>query len=204
MKFYLLTLMIFLLGAAQLSITIISIYQQATVMNRFTVRQTVSAAVWDSLNFDEKVKFIDLWIIFTTIGNISQILGCLNILIVGNVTLSVNETVIGIGCFCSWICIIQFLKPNDHSYTVIDTLSRAYKRLGPYICGVLPIFMGFVFLAMCLFWKTGNYTSVTGAMLVNFAMLNGDTLNGFMSQAISVSGFFGQIYMYAYILFFLW
>ena len=92
-----------------------------------------------------------MWIIFTTIGNVGQILGCINILIIGDVTLSVNETIIGIGCFCSWISVIQFLKPTHHSYTVIDTLSRAYIRLGPYICGVLPIFMGFVFLAMCLF-----------------------------------------------------
>ena len=197
-------MMVLLLGASQLAFTIKNIYQQATLVNKLKTRQATSTVVWDNLNFEEKIKFIDMWIIFTTIGNIAQILGCLDILIIGDVTLSVNETIIGIGCFCSWICVIQYLKPNDHSYTVIDTLSRAYTRLGPYICGVLPIFMGFVFLAMCLFWKSGNYTTVTISMIVAFAMLNGDTLDGFMSQAINVNGFFGQLYMYAYMLFFLW
>jgi hypothetical protein len=35
-------------------------------------------------------------------------------------------------------------------------------------------------------------------------MLNGDTLDGFMTEAISVNGFFGQLYMYAFLVFFIW
>lgn len=197
-------MLVFLLATLQLSLVSLKIIRRAYLVTRIQTRTTVTAsAVWDKLDFEEKIRFIDLWVIFTSIGNVSQILGAINILAVGDVTLAVNEVVLGIGCFCSWIGVIQYLKPSHHSYIVIDTLSRAFYRLGPYICGVLPVFIGFCFLAMCLFWKTGNYTSVTSAMIVNFSMLNGDSLFPLMSQNILVNGLFGQLYCYAYLLFFI-
>jgi hypothetical protein len=203
-KYYWLNLIIFILGILQLIITCSSIFRRAALVSRIQSRQTTASGVWDSLEFEEKVKFINAWMIFTILGNISQILGCLNILLIGDVTLTVNETILGIGCFCSWINVLHYLKPYHNSYIVIDTLSRAFYRLGPYICGVLPIFIGFVFLAMCLFWASGNYPNLTLSMIVSFAMINGDTLYPFMSQNVAVNGFFGQLYCYMYLLFFIW
>ena len=201
---YWLNTLVLILAFSQVILTFLNIYRRVLLVSKIQIKGTSATALWDNLDFEEKVKFIDMWVIFTTIGNISQILGCTNILIVGNATLSINEAVLGMGCFCSWITILQFLKPSTHSYTVIDTLSRSFSRLVPYICGILPIFMAFVFLAMCLFWESGNYTSVTLSMVVAFCMLNGDTLDGFMTEAISVNGFFGQLYMYAFLVFFIW
>jgi hypothetical protein len=159
--------------------------------------------VWDSLDFEEKMKFIDLWIIFTSLGNICQILGCLSILIVGNFALEVNEAVIGLGCFFSWISVLQHLKQYHTTYIVIDTLSRSFSRLGWYISGVLPIFMGFVLLGICLFWKTGNYSTLTEALIISYAMVNGDSLYQYMSQNVQAAGVYGEIYCYTFLLFFI-
>jgi hypothetical protein len=203
-KYFWLNCLVLALAITELIFTVSSTYKRAIEVTKMSVKRTKTSAVWANLNFQEKIKFINLWIIFSTIGNVCQILSCANMIIVGNVVLSVNETVIGIGCFCSWISVIQYLKSSRDSYTVIDTLSRAFSRLWPYVFGVLPIFMGFVFLAMCLFWKTGNYSSVSASMIIAFAMLNGDSLYPLMSDAINVSGFIGQIYMYGFLLFFIW
>lgn len=203
-KYYWLNLLILILASSQLVLVTFKIIRRALLVTKIQFRNTVTAsAVWENLEFEEKIRFVDLWVIFTSIGNVSQILGALNILAIGDVTLEVNETVLGIGCFCSWIGIIQYLKPHHHSYIVIDTLSRAFSRLGPYICGILPVFIGFCFLAMSLFWRTGNYTTVANAMVVNFSMLNGDNLFPLMLSNISVNGLFGQLYCYAYLLFFI-
>ena len=203
-KYYGLNVIILVLAVTQTVLTIIQIYKRTRlVSNVRNYRASTANVIWDTLDFEDKLKFIDLWIIFAFIGNICQILGCFSVLIIGNTALSVNETVIGLGCFFSWINIIQHLKQYHTTYIVIDTLSRSFHRLGPYICGVLPIFMAFVLLGMCLFWKTGNYSTLTDAMIISYTMVNGDNLFQNISQNYQAAGFFGEIYCYAFLLFFI-
>ena len=203
-KYYSLNLFTLILAVSQIVLTIAQLYRRTALMGSMkNVRASRASAVWDSLDFEEKLKFIDLWIIFTSIGNICQILGCSSILIIGNVALQVNEAVIGLGCFFSWISVIQHLKQYHTTYIVIDTLSRSFNRLGAYICGVLPIFIGFVLLGMCLFWKTGNYSTFTESLIISFGLVNGDSLFQYMSSNMQVSGFLGEIYCYAFLLFFI-
>lgn len=203
-KYYGLNLIILVLAISQVTLTISQLYRRTSLLNTVQNYRASSAnIIWESLEFKEKIKFIDLWIIFALIGNICQILGSLSILIIGGLALDVNESMIGLGCFFSWINVIQHLKQYHTTYIVIDTVSRSFHRFGPYICGVLPIFMAFALLGMCLFWKTGNYSNLTDALIISYTMVNGDNLFQNMSQNYEAAGFFGEIYCYAFLLFFI-
>lgn len=203
-KYYGLNFIILVLAITQATLTISQIYRRTSLLSTVqNYRATTTNIIWESLEFKEKIKFIDLWVIFALIGNICQILGSLSILIIGGLALNVNESVIGLGCFFSWINIIQHMKQYHTTYIVIDTLSRSFHRFGPFICGVLPIFVAFVLLGMCLFWKTGNYSNISDAMIISYTMVNGDSLFQNMSQNYQAAGFFGEIYCYAFLLFFI-
>lgn len=203
-KYYGLNIIILILAFTQAMLTISQLYRRTTLVNSVqNYRASTATVIWDNLDFEDKLKFIDLWVIFAFIGNICQILGCFSVLVIGNIALNVNETVIGLGCFFSWISVIQHLKQYHTTYIVIDTLSRSFHRLGPYICGVLPIFMAFVLLGMCLFWKTGNYSNLSDALIISYTMVNGDNLFQNMSQNYQAAGLFGEIYCYAFLLFFI-
>jgi hypothetical protein len=159
---------------------------------------------WESLTLTEKLKFFNLWIIFNIIGNLCQIFGGILTVLDQDVTLGVHEHLVGIGCFCAWIGGVRFLEHKSASYTIVNTLSRSFSTLGPYIIGVIPVFMAFVFLAMCLFWKTGIYPDSTTGMIAAFALLNGDSVYEFTSAIVLENTFLGQLYVYCFVVFFIW
>ena len=166
-------------------------------------RSTISGA-WESLSLSTKLRFVSLWKLFALGGNICQILGAICGIFSGNIILSVQESVIGFSCFFAWVEIVEYLKPNANAYTVGNTLTRAIHTLGPYIIGIVPIFLGFAFFAMSVLWKTGNYSSLPYSMILQFAMINGDSLYVSISAAVAANKFFGMLYMYCFLVFFIW
>jgi hypothetical protein len=44
------------------------------------------------------------------------------------------------------------------------------------LIGIVPVFLGFVFLGMCLFWDSHRYHSVNYGLFTCFAAMNGDSL----------------------------
>ena len=118
--------------------------------------------------------------------------------------LNVHEIIVGFACFFAWVGIVRFLNHTSHSYTIINTLERASDILIPYIIGVVPIFMGYAFLGLCFFWQTGIYTNTPMSMLANYALVNGDSVYLFSYAGYQEDSFFGQLYYYTFLVFFIW
>ena len=159
---------------------------------------------WESLDLTEKLKFFNLWIVFTIVGNLCQIFGGILTILDKDVSLTAHEHLVGIGCFCAWVGSLQYLEHKSTAYTIANTVSRSFAIIGPYIIGIIPIFLAFVFLAMCLFWKVGIYPNTTSGMVAAFALLNGDSVYEFTSAIVLENTFLGQLYIYCFIVFFIW
>jgi hypothetical protein len=159
---------------------------------------------WESLGISQKLDFFNVWMIILMLGNFFQILGGLLTLIDQNSTLGVDEIIIGFGCFFAWIGVVKFFTHSSHSYTLINTLKITFPIIGPYIVGVIPIFMAYALLGLCVFWKTGIYYSVTMSILANFALLNGDSVFLFSFAGYQASNLIGQAYYFTFIVFFIW
>ena len=158
---------------------------------------------WESLALTEKLKFFNLWIVFTIVGNLCQIFGGILTILDQDVSLGAHEHLVGIGCFCAWVGSVRFLEHKSTSYTIVNTLSRSFSTIGPYVIGIIPIFLAYVFLAMCLFWKTGIYPTSTSGMIAAFALVNGDSVYEFTSAIVLENSFLGQLYVYSFIVFFI-
>lgn len=180
-----------------------SIYGRLKTVSNLKHRASITG-VWQSLSFKKRLRFISLWALFNFTANIFQILGAISLIFNGNITLRVQESIVGFSCFLAWVGMVQYLKPNPNAYTVGNTLTRAFGTLGQYIIGILPIFIAYVFFAMSVLWKTGNYNTLPNAVTLQFAMLNGDSIYSGLSSALSVNNFFGMLYMYTFLVFFIW
>ena len=161
-------------------------------------------AAWENLGISEKLKFFNFWIIFMVLGNLCQIFGSILSFIDQDSGLAVYEAVVGFGCFFAWIGIVRFLNHTSHSYTVVNTMGRSAETIGMYIVGIVPIFMGYALLGICLFWQTGVYYTTPMSMLANFAVVNGDSVYLFSSAGQQECSFIGQLYYYTFIVFFIW
>jgi len=119
------------------------------------------------------------------------------------VSLDVYFRTAGFGCFFAWVELIQYLSWSPNSYAVINTLKRSFGTLWKYALGILPVFMGFVFLGMALFWKSGNYSSASQAMVKSFAMVNGDNLYGIFEPNFEANYLAGYLYMFVFFVLFI-
>jgi hypothetical protein len=166
---------------------------------QFMQRQTYAFS-WNRLLFRDKLKFFNLWFIITIIGNLFQMLGVIISFI--NVIDAGLPLVIGFGCFLAWINILRYMVENTDSYIAIRSLQYSSEVLLPYIAGVVPIYMAFVFLGMSLFWSSGIFTTVSESMATTFALTQQDSFLSTMSALEQVNNFLGMLYTVAFSLFF--
>ncbi|OMJ67754.1 hypothetical protein SteCoe_35005 [Stentor coeruleus] len=191
-------------------LAVISLISVGTYINRrlLLVSQLTGLSIrsrlaWESLRISEKLKFFNFWVIIVTIGNLFQIFGGIISIISQSTLLKINETLVGFGCFFAWIGVIRFLNHTSHSYTIVNTMIRSAGTIGFYIIGIVPIFMGYAFLAMCSFWKTGIYYNTPMSLIANYAIVNGDSVYIFSDAAMQETAFLGQLYYYTFVVFFI-
>lgn len=180
------------------------IHKRLELVVQLTGVSSGTRAAWESLRISEKLKFFNFWLIIVIVGNLFQIFGGILSFMDQNTVLSVHEIVVGFGCFFAWIGVIRFLNHTSHSYTIVNTMSRSAETIGLYIIGIVPIFMGYAFLAMCIFWETGIYPNTPMSLIANYAVVNGDSVYAFSFAGWQESAFIGQLYYYTFIVFFIW
>lgn len=158
---------------------------------------------WDMLKTGEKRKFFNKWSIICLLGNIVQIFGTILSLINSQDVDTPSEVLIGFGCMLAYINIGRYLDYNKDYSTIYATITRALPNVMRYLLGVLPIFFGFIFFGLCLFWRSERFTSTSSTMMTLFAVLNGDSVFDVFNDVAGVSFFLGQIYCYTFCIVFI-
>jgi hypothetical protein len=160
--------------------------------------------VWAKLKLRDKLQFFNLWMILTVVGNLCQMLGAVTAFIDSNMLDTDHQVVLGFGCWCAWVNLVPYLESKtDLSYALVHALQRSIGNLLWYFIGILPIYMGFVFLGMTIFWSSGYFTDVVSAMATTYAFLNGDSVYDIFRAIQRERYFFGLLYSFLFILFFL-
>lgn len=159
--------------------------------------------VWNKLKFRDKLRFFNLWVIMTIVGNLCQIIGVVTAFIDSDMMDDSHQIVVGFGCWCAWVNIVRYLENSNESYALVYALQRSLGNLLWYFMGILPIYMGFVFLGMSIFWNCGYFQNVIAAMATTYAFLNGDTVYTIFMAIQQENYFFGLLYSFLFILFFI-
>jgi hypothetical protein len=117
---------------------------------------------WEELGFFDKMKFFDFWFVTAVTGNFFQVFGGIVAILselfsTKLVIFNHKEFLIGFGVMLAWITILKYLQYNNNLNLMTATLSKAWSNLFLFLLGVMPFFLGFVFLGQTIFWKYSKF-----------------------------------------------
>ena len=136
-------------------------------------------------------------------GNILQLLsGVVGLLDKENMNAS-TDVLVGFGCMFAYFNIGKYLDYNIEYSTIYATLQRAFPNVIRFLIGVLPIFIGFTFFGLCVFWRSERFYNTSSTTMALFSMINGDSIYDIISDLSGISFFLGQIYSYSFCLLFI-
>jgi len=177
---------------------------RAIMLNRLRGTNSSLASIWETLSYRQRAKLINFWIIISSIGNICQIFeGFLAFADSTNFQNS-HDLLVGLSCFCSWIYMLRYLNHDSKAYTLVNTLKRSMSTLGPYVIGIIPIFMAYVFFGISCFWKTRSFSTILDSMILNFSIMNGDSIYDTFKSVTGQYQISGMLYMYSCLVFYIW
>lgn len=149
-------------------------------------------------------RLLNLWNIFSILGNTIQLFGSIMSLYEPKDDLSFKNILVGLGCFCAWINIVKYLQYSKHYFLLFATLYRAAPIAGRYLLGIMPIFLGFGFFASSIFYKSSRFYSFSGSLFSQFALLNGDMIFDAFKDLTGISKFAANCYLYCFIILFMY
>jgi hypothetical protein len=163
--------------------------------------QAERAIKWKYLSMNEKMKLFNPWCIAIMIANMFQLVGASSVLFSNTSTLSLNELVIGLGCFGAWLTILRFIDTDQNLYSGPKTIKTAAPKIFNILVGVFPVFIGFGFLGLCLFWRSDYFKSPSDAFFTLFSMMYGDALRDIYTDVSFGRYLAANLFCYSFIFF---
>lgn len=118
--------------------------------------------------------------------------------------LDIAEIFLGFGCMLSWLSFTRYLESTNQYTFVNRTMRAAMPVVLRAMIGIIPFFIGFAFLGLCLFWETRRFNCPSMAMFTLFAMMNGDSLTEIHSDLSYAKFLIGNLYMYVFVFTSIW
>lgn len=117
---------------------------------------------WEELGFLDKLKFFDFWFLVIVAANFFQIFGgfvsLLEVVIEERLAIFEHkELLVGLGVMLAWITILKYLEYSPNLNLMSATLGKSWSNLLVFLLGVMPFFLGFVFLGQTIFWKYNKF-----------------------------------------------
>ena len=148
-------------------------------------------------------KALNKWDIFIILSNLFQIIGSIvGIMTQKNMNGSM-DTYVGFGVLLSYISLGKYLDYTPKYALFYRTFVNSMSDFIPSFIAIMPVFIAFTFLGLCLFWSSERFTGVSDIMKALFAIFLGDSIYDIMSDITERSNFFGQVYGYLYTVLFI-
>ena len=158
----------------------------------------VKTIKWSRLRFVDKAKLFNWWSIISIFFNIFQIIGSVSLMVRAQQTLSFSEAMIGLGCAGAWLGLVRY---TGFFTQVNKTFFRAIPQIAKTMIGIIPVFIGLSFLAICLFWHSDRFASSNMSLYQLFAMMNGDNLAAIHEDISRTHLLAANIFLYLYVFF---
>ena len=146
---------------------------------------------------------LNKWDICIIISNICQIIGSILGLLENDNMNGSFDILIGFGVMLCYISLGKYLDYNSKYGLLYQTLKHSVSNVIPFFIGIMPVFIAFIFLGLCLFWNSERFTNVTDVMKALFAIVNGDSVYDIIVDLTDKSNFFGQIYGFLFTILFI-
>ena len=162
---------------------------------------------WDQLTFREKLLFFDMWFIFCIVGNFIQIWASVlsvttDLDVETYKTKSLLDLLVGFSCWFAWLNLLRYLEFNKDIHLLTNVMRNSGPQILRFMIGFLPIFFGYVFLGVCLFWRYTKFETVNEGIITLFSLIMGDMVNETFTDVVGV-GIIGELYLFSFIVLFI-
>ena len=148
-------------------------------------------------------KALNKWDLFIILSNLFQIIGSIISLMEQKNIDGSMDTYLGFSVLFSYIGLGKYLDYTPKYALFYRTLLNMMPEFIPSFIAILPVFIGFTFLGLCLFWSSERFTCASDVMKGLFAVGLGDSIHDIISDITERSHFFGQIYGYLFTVLFI-
>lgn len=157
----------------------------------------------DKRDKNQHMHVIHPWTVVSLIGNFFQIVGSfLALTYSADITIYISM-LCGAGCLFECLYMGKYMSYDPSYATIYEILSRAFPVVIRYLVGTLPIFLGFLFFGLCVFWQSERFKDTSHSMFTLFAMIQGDSIFGTFTDLTNLNFFIGQVYLYFFCILFM-
>ncbi len=149
------------------------------------------------------INIINWWQIFCLIGNIIQIFACGLSIFDQKTLFHSTEILIGFGVMFAYFNIGRYIESATNYSIFYVIIQNSLASVSRYLIGVTPIFLGFIYFGLCVFWRSERFTSFSDVMIVLFSLAQGDSVFDVFKDLSGFYFFLGQVYLYSFIILFI-
>jgi len=142
--------------------------------------------------------------VVTILANFFQVFGSLFYIFRYYLQIQFANTIIGIGCALIWITTMKYLQTSRSYSQIHRTFGKSMGLILRNAAGMLPIFIGFTFLGVTIFWRSGRFSNLDIGMFTLFAVMNGDMIFDTYNDLIGIRFLVAIIYTYSFIFIAIW
>ncbi|CDW91311.1 UNKNOWN [Stylonychia lemnae] len=156
---------------------------------------------WDKLGFWQRVQIINYWVIIHILSDFLIMSGTIIFIFLEDKSLRSAEFFIGFGCFFCWCSIPSYMHQTSKYSLINRTITYTLPIVLRAMIGGVPLFIGFVFLGLSLFWDSIRFQNLQFSAFSCFSMMQGDSL---LDEFNGITGFrylSANIYMYIFVFF---
>ena len=168
-----------------------------------TSGSTPSQYDWAEIPFSVKRRFLPVWVMATLLGVVLAVADAAYRMYFRTEyipTTASDKIMLGLSCLLLWGTVLQFLTFDPRVYAVAMTFSVAAPRILPYIVGVVPVYLSFVFLAIAVWGADlGIFSTFPSALKTLFALMMGDQMHDILSLMKLVSPTLTALFVLAFI-----
>jgi hypothetical protein len=149
------------------------------------------------------LNVINWWQIFCLIGNIFQIFASGLSMFDQKTLFKSTEILVGFGVMFAYFNMGKYIEyANNYSifYVIIQNSLPSVSR---YLLGVTPVFLGFIFFGLCVFWRSERFTSFSDVTIILFSLAQGDSVFDAFKDISGLYFFLGQVYLYCFCIIFI-
>jgi len=149
------------------------------------------------------LQVLQLWSVLGLIGNLIQIFGA-GLALSESSDVTMNKTIlIGSGCLFACINLGKYFEYNKDYAIVYETLRRSFPVVIRFLVGVFPIFLGFLFFSISIFWRSDRFSTTSNGSITLFSIIQGDAVYNTFKDLTGIRFFIGQIFLYLFCIMFI-
>jgi len=147
----------------------------------------------------DKYSKFQFWTTICLTGNLIQIFGSGVAISYPDNILDIESILVGLGCLFAYFNIARYLEFHSTNFSIFyEVVSKAFPIVLRYLGGVFPIFLGFLFFGICVFWKSERFATPSRSMYSLFSIILGDNVYDTFQDLKGINFFLGQIYCYCF------